>query len=139
MSNATASYDSPIRNQAAQSPYTLASGGVVYAGTFAQVDTTGAYVAAGSGAATRKVVGQFVHDSGTVAADTLVPVREGDILVNNSVSDAVVVGDVGASVYVEDDHTVCHTSTSKAKAGTFIGFDQVNTSLCWVRCTLATT
>lgn len=121
----TSSYDSSISNQSSQRAFLLASSGVVYAGTFAQLDSTGAYVAM-AGANSRKIVGQFVKDSGTVAADTLVPVRAGDITAENSATDPVVIGDAGATVYVEDDKTVCHTAGSLAKAGKFLRFDPVS-------------
>jgi hypothetical protein len=136
---ASASYNSNIVNQRAQSPFTVASGGTVYAGTFAQLNAAGTYVAAGANGTNRKVVGEFVRDLVAATADTIVAVREGDVLKANYASDPVVVGDVGATVYVYDDQTVCHTAGSNAKAGIFLGFDVVQPTLCRVRCTVECT
>ena len=135
---ASASYNSNITNQRAQLPYTVVSGGTVYAGSFAQLGSTGAYVAAGAGN-NRKIVGEFVRDLVAATADTVVAVREGDILKDNYASDPVVVGDVGATVYVYDDITVCHTAGSLAKAGIFLGFDVVQPTKCRIRCTVECT
>jgi hypothetical protein len=131
---ASASYDSNIINQRAQLPYTVASGVTAYAGTFAQLDSTGAYVAPAVYNATRKIVGEFRRDI-VATADTPVTIREGDVLKDNYATDPVVIGDVGATVYAWDDQTVRHTSSTNAKAGIFLGFDVNHPTKCRIRLT----
>jgi hypothetical protein len=131
----TASYNSDITNQRAQLPYTVASADTVYAGAFAQLDSTGAYVTMGALHTAYKVVGEFVKDLVSATANTSVSVREGDILKDNSAIDPVIQADVGKTVYVYDNATVCHTSTLNGKAGVFMGFDVNQPTKCRVRCT----
>jgi hypothetical protein len=128
MANATASYDSSVVNQRAQSPYKVIASTTVsaYAGTMAQVDSTGVYVAAAANGTNRTIVGQFTKDVSLPTADTVTPVREGDFVYENAAADLVVAGDAGNLVYAYDDHTVCHTAGSNAVAGIFLYFDAVS-------------
>jgi hypothetical protein len=41
----------------------------------------------------------------------------------NSGTDAVVQADLGRTCYIEDDQTVCHTSTGKSSIGTVKALD----------------
>jgi hypothetical protein len=65
------------------------------------------------------------------AGDTQVEVVTGCYKMDNSSGDAVVAGDLFGSCYIEDDHTVCHTSTSKSRAGTPVMLDDDGATV-WV-------
>lgn len=60
-----------------------------------------------------------------LAGAVKVDVRRGVFLVDNDPADPVTAADIGADVYVTDDHTVAKTSASasKPKAGTLFDVD----------------
>lgn len=78
------------------------------------------YAAPGATATGRIAVGRALKtvDNSAGADGALdVEVEEGIFKWANSGTDAVVAADVGATVWIEDDQTVSHTTTGKSAAG----------------------
>lgn len=118
MSALTADFNSTICNQTAQLSRTIAAGTAAYIGGLAQLDSTGNYVAPAASGVTRKIVGQFVKGAAsTDTADTTVPVREGDVLLNISAVSGPTAANIGAQVYADSDNEVTTASSGRAKAG----------------------
>ena len=57
-------------------------------------------------------------------------VRRGTFKFDNKSNDQVVAADVGASCYIGDDHTVCHTSTTNTAVGKVV---QIDSDGVWVQ------
>ena len=93
------------------------------------------YAKPGAADATQVVVGvaeKTANNSAGAAGDINVPVDRGTFRFDIYSSDAVAIGDVGATVYVYDDHTIAKTdaAASRPAAGKLIDVDSVG---AWVR------
>lgn len=118
--------------------FPVAASTKIFAGIMVALNASG-YLVVATDTAALKVVGrseQFVDNSAGSNGLLLCDVRRGVFLWDNSTGSAVVLGDVGKTVFVEDDHTVAHSSTNSVKAGRFLGFGGDPTgsdnTQCWV-------
>jgi hypothetical protein len=111
-------------------PYKQKASVTIYKGSL--VALNGGYAAPGATATGRVAIGRAKKTTVTGAGDGSNPtgmdqpyieVEEGTFKWLNSGTDAVVAADVGATVWIEDDQTVSHTTTGKSAAGKCIKLD----------------
>lgn len=141
------------RNTISQSPVPRAPRGFPQKGSTkifkgALVALNGGYAAPGATATGRVAVGRAKRStdttgiadggipkdlSGNSYSQALVEIEEGTFKWANSGSDPVVAADVGATVWIEDDQTVSHTTTGKSAAGKCVKLDADGV---WVETTL---
>jgi len=95
----------------------------IYAGAIVVLDA--GYAKGGAAAASLIAMGRAEEQVNNIGADGAknIIVRRGVFKFANSSGDAVTVTEVGKDVYIEDDQTVCKTSTDKSAAGKCIGLD----------------
>ncbi len=65
-----------------------------------------------------------IDNSAGNAGDRKALVRQGIYAMDNKGADPVVLADVGSTCYVEDDHTVRHTSSGSVAAGKVMGLTE---------------
>lgn len=102
----------------------MATNTTIYAG--ALVVLSSGYATNGSAAASLITVGMADEkkvNSGANGAATVRVRRNGLFKFANSGTDAVVAADLGGTCYIEDNQTVCHTSTNKSAAGQVLGIE----------------
>lgn len=76
--------------------------------------------------------GDYDNSAGA-AGDLNALVKRGAFIVNNSVGDPVVAGDINKFIYIEDAATVNHTGgVNKVVAGRFLGFFNNDATRCIV-------
>jgi len=97
----------------------------IYAGSLVMIDA--GYAKPAAKATGKIIVGRArttVDNSGGNAGDLSIDVEEGMFLWDNGTStDACTQADVGALVYILDDHTVTRLSTGSSIAGRLMGFE----------------
>lgn len=104
----------------------------LYKGGIVCVDATG-YAVPGATATGLKIIGILGEQPNLLFSDRYtnsgasgaikVDVRQGTFKLKNSGSDALTIADNGATIYIEDDETVCKTASGKSIAGRMIGLD----------------
>lgn len=102
------------------------------------VALNGGYAAPGATATGRIAVGRAnasVDNTSGGDGDLTIEVEEGIFKWANSSGDAVTAAELGATVYIEDDQTVCKTSSSKSAAGKAVALDDDGDSV-WVKTVL---
>lgn len=110
---------------------------IVFKGGLVATDATGFVISGtGVGATGLKIWGiatKDVNNTGGANGALTVDVLRGVFPFNNLGGDLVVQGDVGSSVFADDDNTVRHTSntSTRSNAGVFLGFDE--SGLCLVQ------
>lgn len=142
MAALTADFNSNIQNQRALCSYPILAATMAtspaYAGGFAQLDSLGNVAPAVVGSA-NVIVGQFAQAYKSNNPQTVLPVREGDVLCNLATLTPPTQANVGAVVYAYDDNSVTTTAGSSAKAGILISVGiepTTGVSMARVRCTL---
>lgn len=130
MAALTADRSTDIRD-GKQSVHPMAAATEVFKGSLAVLDSAG-NAEPGSTATGKTAIGraeEYKNNTGLAAAESI-EIREGTFKWANSSGDPVTKADIGASVYIEDDQTVCKTATGKSQAGIMT---QIDSDGVWVK------
>jgi len=104
--------------------YPMAAATEIFMGSLVVLDASG-NAEPGATATGKTAVGradEYVNNTGAAAADT-VNVRAGTFKWANSSGDPVTKANIGDTVYIEDDQTVCATAAGKSQAGIMTDID----------------
>lgn len=129
MAALTADRATPMRD-GEQFEYPMAATTEIFMGSLVVLDASG-NAEPGTTAAGKVAVGradEYVNNTGAAAAAN-VKVRAGTFKWVNSSGDPVTKANIGDTVYIEDDQTVCATATGKSQAGIMV---QIDTDGVWV-------
>jgi len=103
----------------------VAGSTICYGGGIAVANATG-YAEPGTTATGKTALGRFnqrVDNSAGADGALNVEIERGVFEFANSGTDAVTQAEVGKTIYIEDDQTVCKTATGKSAAGKCVGID----------------
>lgn len=126
--------DTPIRADSKyldRGSYKAEASKTFYTGALCVLNA-GGFLQPGTAATGLKAVGVFGNQPFYVPAPSFASGAQGanryEVIMGqakfaNSGSDPVVQADIGSACYIEDDQTVCHTSTSKSIAGRVMQID----------------
>lgn len=131
MAALTAERNTPRKDdpKTVEKPWPVKGATTIYKGSLVALNA--GYAAPGATATSRVAVGmalETVVNAGADGAKTI-RVRQGVHKWANDGGDAIVAGDLGATVYITDDQTVSKTATGKSAAGKV---EQIESDGVWV-------